>query len=172
MDSRPSGPVGHHVAVTWECPKPVSLLLQTLKTSKSFCLLDYDEEEEEGTSRVRMALFTPDVTPVALYGPRPPPHQPWPGVLVGLGHWPGERGWEQAGTPVTGTRCWPEEGRPVPRPGPSWTWSRWRAADRAGAGGGSLGAGTGAGPGRGLGAGAGRGRGRASPLPRKGAGLF
>lgn len=36
--------------VTWECLKPVSLLLQTLKTSKSFCLLDYEDEEEEGTT--------------------------------------------------------------------------------------------------------------------------
>ncbi|KAI4572126.1 hypothetical protein MJT46_005194 [Ovis ammon polii x Ovis aries] len=41
----------------------------TLKTSKSFCLLDYEDEEEED-DRVRMALFSPcDPRGPAMRGP-------------------------------------------------------------------------------------------------------
>lgn len=132
---------------SWECLKPASLLLQTLKTSKSFCLLDYEDEDEED-DRVRMALFSPcDPRGPAMRGPDLLRTSP------GLGSWWGWATGEGEGGSSGDSGDWDgagEEG--VPSPGPaSWTWSRWRAADR-GAG---LGRGPGAGP---------------SPLPRKGAG--
>ena len=109
---------------SWECLKPASLLLQTLKTSKSFCPLDYKDKDEED-DRVRTALSSPcDPRGPAMRGPgllhTSPGLGSWWGWATGEGE--GEGGssgdsgdWDGAG----------EEG--VPSPGPaSWTWSRWR----------------------------------------------
>ncbi|XP_070318529.1 protein FAM53A [Odocoileus virginianus] len=77
----------------WPCPALDFLKMAwTLKTSKSLCPLSYEDEDEED-ARVRMALSSP--WPCCAR-PRPPPYQPRPGVLVGLGHWRG-RGWERQG---------------------------------------------------------------------------
>lgn len=123
---------------SWKCLKLASLLLQILKTSKSLCPLDYEDEDEEDT-RVRTALSSPcDPRGPAMRGPGLRPTSPglgsWWGWATGEGGSGGDPGdWGSAG----------EEGV-LPRGPASWTWSRWRAADRwAGPGGGAWGLGRG-----------------------------
>lgn len=134
---------------SWKCLKLASLLLQILKTSKSLCPLDYEDEDEEDT-RVRTALSSPcDPRGPAMRGPGLRPTSPGgAGPLARAG---------AAGTRVTGAVL----ARRASCPG----------ARRAGPGAdGELltgGRGLGAGPGAWGGAGQMAG---ASPLPCKGPG--